>query len=186
MEQNAQVILAWAEMAGGYSLTRIYQRVRKRYGIDREDRAFRRWRPYRLLSRWPHTRLYGKHVVADRATALTFLRLLEAQVGPQGEYEGAECGLPCHSQEELGIIFTQLLQQEYGAATWDREKVRRVIWLMQAHLAGSWLPGDLLPCDDSRYTELQGLPCYRWVMNLLGKLYATDSTCSFGFAARSS
>lgn len=177
-EGEMEAILAWAEVAGGYSLTRIYLRVRKLHGISRLDPNYRRYRPYLLSRHLPGTWLYGKQILGNRATALRFLQLLQRELGRtylRSTWE--EPGLPGHEREELGIIFLGLHQQAYGTREWTGASLTATLGLMERHMEGSWLPGDLIEVDCCELGETnynKNVKFRRWVQEVIEYLYGEE------------
>jgi len=177
-EGEMEAILAWAEVAGGYSLTRIYLRVRKLHGISRLDPNYRRYRPYLLSRHLPGTWLYGKQILGNRATALHFLQLLQRELGRTYlRSTWGEPGLPGHGREELGIIFLSLHQQAYGTREWTGASLTATLELMERHMEGSWLPGDLIEEDcyelgKTNYNKNIKFP--RWVKEVFAYLYGEE------------
>jgi hypothetical protein len=193
--RELEKVLDWARVGEGYSLTRIYLRIRKLHGISRLDPNYRRYRPYLLSKELSGTWLWGKQVLADRETAQQFLSTLSQELGFQLRMAPTPDSLPRHSQRELGIIFLELHQQRYGTKNWSPETIPEILILMNKHLEKSWLPGDLETFSENSsqgkysltqigkadYNEIVKFPPYAWIKEVIRFLYGeskfSDDRC---------
>jgi len=160
-----------------YSLTQIYWRLRKQYGIERTDSNLRRWRPYHLRKHLPGTRTLGKHVVADKATALEFgqrlYRWIQEVYKPEHSAQDidvtpSEKVLAHHSEEELLQIFDQMYRQNYGDdAPLTFEGIIATVQEMAFLLRESLLEEDKVPSRLPIAYDDCKLPKQAWVARLL-------------------